>query len=134
MTQIAFHSQGDPRSLLSLSNTSRLLRDATIAARYEQVTFGWAIGVDEEGNIDEESLLHLQKVVREKLADLADNPSKLAAIRTLRVLEYSWYGEHEMRLLTKTVEGARGLEVLQMVTFAPAESRTELTAETGPER
>lgn len=119
MTQIAF--QVNSQDLVALSNTCRLFRDASSAARYETVTFGWAVGVDDDGNIDIDGLVNLQRVVREMLADLASNELKLSSLRTLRLLEYSWMGEEEIELLKQVVDRATGLEVLQMVSSLGAE-------------
>lgn len=104
---------------MAFSNSSTVLRDVCLSQRYETVSLGWAVGTryDDAGDIevDQDSLLKQQKVVREMLEDLAADEGKLACVRTLRVLEYSWYGEREMQLLEKIVRGATGLGTVQMV-------------------
>ncbi|ORY41180.1 hypothetical protein BCR35DRAFT_311357 [Leucosporidium creatinivorum] len=112
LSQIASHHS--PEDLISFSNASTLLRDVSCPLRYEQITLGWAIGVDEEGEIDVEGLLKLKKTVREMLEDLATNGRKLECVRTLRILEYGWFGQREWELLKQVAERVTVLETLQM--------------------
>lgn len=113
LSQIAAHHSGP--DLTSFANASTLLRDVSCPLRYEQITLGWAIGVDEEGEIDMDGFLQLKKTVREMLEDLAADSRKLACVRTLRILEYSWYGEREWELMAQAVGRATVLETVQMV-------------------
>lgn len=60
------------------------------------------------------------------LEDLAGDLRKLECVRTLRILEYSWYGEREWELLSHAVGRAAVLETLQMVSDSQARRlRTE---------
>lgn len=117
--QIAAH-HSTPEDLHSFSNASSLLRDVSYPLRYKEITLGWAIGVDQEGEIDIDSLLQLKKTVREMSEDLARDARKAEVLKTLRILEYGWYGQEEWTLLKQVLERATVLETVQMVRLSRA--------------